>query len=73
MHTLGAGDKYADNNLPLFPDGYADPDRSPLYPQIRAELMAGRIPISENESKMPRNLGKTVVGHSTALEIGWLN
>lgn len=73
LHTLGASDKYdRRTNYPSFPDGFADPDRSPRYPQIRAELMAGRIPLSEHESKMPVNLSKTVIGRSTALEIGWL-
>ena len=47
MHTLGATDKYDPaNNLPIFPQGFAEPDREPLYPQRFAEIMGGRIPIS---------------------------
>jgi hypothetical protein len=30
-----------------FPSGYADPEAIPLLPQARAEIMAGRIPISD--------------------------
>ena len=46
LHTLGATDKYApESNQPQFPDGFADPSLSPLLPQKKAELMAGRIPL----------------------------
>jgi hypothetical protein len=73
LHTLGATDKYAPgSNLPRFPDGYADPDRTPLYPQTRAEIMGGRIPVSETEADIPASLKKTVVGPATAAEIRWL-
>ena len=45
LHTLGATDKYdLATNQPRTPDGFAQPDRQPLYPQISAELMGGRIP-----------------------------
>src|SRR2546423_9597870 len=43
MHTLGASDKYElGSGAPLYPSGFAEPDREPLYPQGRAEIMAGR-------------------------------
>lgn len=32
LHTVGAGDKYTRDSLPLFPDGYVEPARVPLYP-----------------------------------------
>jgi len=73
LHTLGASDKYNPRtNQARFPDGFAEPERSPLYPQRRAELMAGRIPVSNSESRMPDKLSETMVGPSTALEIGWI-
>ena len=73
LHTLGASDKYhPTTNQALFPIGYADPEQTPLYPQTHAELMAGRIPLSENKSKMPDTIRKTLIGNWTALEIGWL-
>ena len=73
LHTVGASDKYdPTNNQPLYPQGYADPDQDPLYPQTHAEIMGGRIPLSETEADMPISLNKTLVGPETAAEINWL-
>ncbi|HEY8518055.1 MAG TPA: hypothetical protein VIS07_21305 [Candidatus Binatia bacterium] len=72
LHTLGASDKYdARTNLPLFPDGYARPDLQPRHPQKFAEIMAGRIPISEAEATMAPSLDATLIGEATAREINW--
>jgi hypothetical protein len=73
LHTLGASDKYDPrNNQAIFPEGFAEPDSPSQYPQKLAEIMAGRIPISNTESKMPKKLSQTVVGKKTAREIGWI-
>jgi len=73
LHTLGATDKYnLRNNQPIFPDGYAEPKRKPLYPQQRAEIMGGRIPLSQTKAKTPSSLKKVVIGIKTAKEIGWI-
>lgn len=72
LHTVGASDKYEANNQPRYPDGYADPRRDPLHPQRQAEIMAGRIPLSNTESTMAKSLQSCVVGRSTAWEINWL-
>jgi hypothetical protein len=72
LHTLGATDKYdLRTNQPTQPDGYAEPDLQPLYPQSFAELMGGRIPVSSTESTMPESLQQVIVGAKTAGEIGW--
>lgn len=72
LHTLGATDKYDPrSDLPQHPDGYAEPDRVPLYPQLRAEIMAGRIPVAADRAEIPRSLQQTAVGRVTAREIGW--
>jgi len=71
LHTLGATDKYDEQALPIFPAGYAEPSRKPRLPQVRAEIMAGRIPISETLAKMPDSLDQCVIGPETAREIGW--
>lgn len=72
LHTLGASDEYdLATNLPIYPQGYADPTQSPLYPQTRAELMAGRIAISDHEAEQPRSLRQVMIGPATAAEIGW--
>tara|TARA_R110002073_G_C9411317_1_gene575313 strand:- start:68 stop:838 length:771 start_codon:yes stop_codon:yes gene_type:complete len=73
LHTLGATDKYnMSNNLPVYPDGYADPESIPLYPQRKAEIMGGRIALSETKASIPPGLSKTVIGPKTAEEIGWV-
>ena len=71
LHVLGATDKYqpATGN-PDFPSGYAEPDRQPVYPQVTAEIMGGRIPLSPYESIMPGSLEECRIGHKTAAEIG---
>ncbi|WP_126456952.1 hypothetical protein [Sulfuriflexus mobilis] len=74
LHTLGATDKYdLSTNQPIFPIGYADPDQQPRYPQRRAELMGGRIPITAHRAEQPEHLRQTVIGKVTAIEIGLLN
>jgi hypothetical protein len=72
LHTFGATDKYDPaTTQPAFPDGYADPAQSPLYPQHFAEIMGGRIPLSPTQSDTPRNLDSAIIGDRTAGEIHW--
>jgi len=74
LHTLGASDKYDIESLaPLFPAGYADPDRQPKFPQEFAEIMAGRYPIDADSFEMPASLDEVLVGDATAVEIRWVN
>lgn len=74
LHTLGASDKYdRTNNQPIYPDGYAEPDRIPLHPQRKAEIMAGRIPLSEQHAVMPKSFVTSSIGAKTAREIRWIN
>jgi len=73
LHTLGATDKYDNNNFPVFPEGFAEPDRKPLYPQRYAEIMGGRIPVSSSTADTPGSLKRARIGFSTASEINWLN
>ena len=71
MHTLGASDKYSMSSIPLYPQGYAEPYLKPLYPQRRAEIMGGRIPLSAQQAIMPESLAEVIVGAHTAAEINW--
>jgi hypothetical protein len=74
LHTLGATDKYSlVNDYPRFPDGFADPNATPLVPQAKAEIMAGRIPVDDRRAEIPDSLRRVVVGSVTATEIGWLD
>lgn len=70
LHTLGATDKYSPlDGQPIGPDGIAEPDRQPLYPQRYAEIMGGRIAISADDSLIPKSLRKVLIGPLTAREI----
>jgi hypothetical protein len=73
MHTLGATDKYGPNNQPIFPEGYAEPELRPTHPQLYAELMGGRIPLSTKDAEMPDSLKQTRIGSATAREIAWFD
>jgi hypothetical protein len=73
LHTFGATDKYDPaTNQPLYPDGYAEPNVVPVLPQSHAEIMAGRIPLSETRAETPRGLDETMIGAKTAREISWI-
>ena len=72
LHTLSASDKYDLNaNLPLFPQGYAEPYVQPVYPQQLAEVMAGKLPMTPHRARMAKGLEETMIGRPTAREIGW--
>ena len=72
LHTVGATDKYnLQTEQPILPEGYAEPNKTPLYPQRFAELMGGRIPLSETTSVMPRSLRTVLLGNKTLAEINW--
>ena len=74
LHVLGATDKYVlSSGEPIHPDGFAEPDRAPLYPQLYAEIMGGRIPLGVNQSAMPTSLAQCRLGRLTAEEIGLLD
>jgi hypothetical protein len=72
LHTLGATDKYQPDNLPQYPDGFADPTLEPRYPQHFAEVMGGRIPLTPTNARIPDSLDEVLVGPATAAEIGWV-
>jgi hypothetical protein len=72
MHTLGASDKYNQDNYPIYPHGFAEPDRSPLFPQRYTELMSGRMAINEHEAVMPDSLKHVMINQLTATEVNWI-
>ncbi len=70
LHTLGATDKYNPaTGLPNYPAGYAEPDRKPLFPQRYAEIMGGRIALSNDDAMIPKSLKYAIIGEQTAEEI----
>lgn len=73
LHVLGASDKYdLSTGQPHVPEGLAEPERRPVYPQDLAEIMGGRIALSPDEAVIPRSLRACLIGPVTAAEIGWL-
>ena len=71
LHVLGATDKYTfSTGDPIFPDGYSEPNKRPLFPQTTAEIMGGRIPLTAYQSAMPDSLRQCRIGRRTAEEIG---
>jgi len=73
LHTVGALDKYESSGAPMFPVGFANPVRTPLFPQRSAEIMAGRIPTSHQSHYMAESLKSVVLNKFTAAEINWLD
>jgi len=73
LHTVGATDKYdPQTNQPVFPTGYAEPDKEPTLPQEFAEIMAGRVPLSNTQFRQAQGLGEVMIGEYTAREIRWI-
>ena len=74
LHLYGALDRYdPSTGVPNFPEGYADPKLEPLFPQVRAEIMGGYIPISNFDIIIPDSLNKVVIHKITAKELGWID
>jgi len=70
LHTLGATDKYEPGTgQPEYPLGFAEPERKPRYPQKLAEIMGGRIALSEFDAIVPKSLKYVIIGAETAKEI----
>lgn len=71
LHTLGASDKYDAAGLPLYPQGYAEPDLPQGVPRREAEIMAGRLVAPNGEAVMPHSLARCMIGAQTAHEINF--
>jgi len=71
FHCLGATDKYDVAGHAIVPDGLAEPERSPQYPQDFAEWMVGEVPTGPARGRLPSSLAEIRVGPVTAREIGW--
>jgi len=71
LHTLGASDKYDSAGRAVYPNGFAEPDKLPLFPQPGAEIMARNLPLAPGAERPPNTLSELFVGDATAREIGW--
>lgn len=71
FHCLGASDKYDRIGHTRIPAGLVEPDRVPLFPQARAEVMVGERPLDEESGVLVETIEELGVGPRTAEEIGW--
>jgi hypothetical protein len=71
FHTLGATDRYWPDGRTSVPDGLAEPELSPPFPQRYVEIMARNRPVDATREVPPSSLEELWVGEKTAREIGW--
>lgn len=71
LHTVGASDKYDAAGHAVAPGGLVEPGRVPAYPQARAELMVGEVPLAPGAGRLPASAEEIGVGAATARELGW--
>ena len=72
LHCMGAADRYDAEGHARIPEGLAEPDLRPRFPQRYAEVMTGELPEADGRGRVPRGLAETRVGELTAREVGWL-
>jgi len=72
LHLLGAKDLYNNKGLPKYPEGYVDPFKDPLHPQVFGEIMSRTIPQNPSEYIPLSSLEEARIGASTAKDIGWI-
>lgn len=71
FHLLGAEDRYGPDGLAQLPEGLGAAEQEPLFPQLKAEIMArGRV-LEPGLEEPPGQLDELSVGPLTAAEIGW--
>jgi hypothetical protein len=71
FHTLDATDHYDSGGKAKIPEGLAEPDLSPRFPQRFVEIMTRGKPVSPSEEEVLDTLDELGVGPVTAREIGW--
>ncbi len=72
-HALGATDKYGKGGMAVYPEGYAEPFKEPLYPQEYGELMSRGVVQNETSYRLFKSLDEVKIGLKTAAELGWIN
>lgn len=74
LHTFGAKDFYDTNTgVPIYPIGYAEPDKKPLYPQTKAEIMGGYILLNDKDFFIPDSFNEVVINKDTAKDVKWID
>lgn len=71
LHIFGATDKYdLKTGLAIHKDGFAEPNKNPLYPQRFVEIMGRTIPKSQKSHDIGDHLNLARMNAKTAQEIG---
>lgn len=74
LHTFGAIDFYDLNTgIPIYPIGYAEPNKKPLYPQTKAEIMGGYILLNDQDFTIPDGFDEVVLSKDTAKYLKWID
>ena len=74
LHTFGAKDFYdTETGIPIYPIGFAEPNKKPLYPQNKAEIMGGYILLNEKDFYIPDSFAEVVVNKDTARDVKWIH
>lgn len=58
-------------DLPLIPDGLAEPEKTPQFPQEKAALMAKKIALGPLEARDVTSFDQFVISPSTLHSFGW--
>ena len=72
LHFFGAVDAYDAAGHSLEPQGLANPNASPRYPQTHAEVMVGEVADGPGKGHVPLSLDQVRVGPHTAKAIKWV-
>ncbi len=68
----GAKDRIDEQTLlPSVPRGLAEPEKAPMFPQTKAELMGRWILIDNLQKREISNLNELLIGEWTEQELGW--
>ena len=62
----------ANSGFSVAPEGLAEPDRHPRYPQRFVEVMARNRPLGPGREVPIDSVDELRVGPATAREVGWL-
>ena len=73
-HILGAEDLYDPEHFrPIFPEGYVEPHREPLFPQRFAEVMAVDRALAKDKEAEATSLFEVRIGYESAAKMRWIS
>lgn len=71
-HTFGAYDTYQPGSWPcVYPEGFPEPAKTPLYPQSKACLMCKSVMLAEKATRGPTDFNEIITCEAEAKRFGW--